>query len=255
MRDNPRTFFWGRVGAMALAMWLAGCAASATTGSIRGVVTFVGEKPKPRVVDVGGDPYCQACWKAEGRDGPVVEPLVLGEDNSVQNVLVWISDGLSNLAFDQPKAPVVVELKGCRYAPHVSVVRTRQPLIFRNRDETLHNVHTLPRVNVEWGMAQPVKGMDTRFDYSRPEVGILVKCDVHAWEYCYVHVLTHPYFDVTGKGGTFEIRNLPPGEYELSVWHELKRLVPDRDKIRVKVEVGKTSEMNFTFRPRTAPAP
>jgi len=43
---------------------------------------------------------------------------------------------------------------------------------------------------------------------------------VHKWMRAYVGVLPHPYFVVTGADGSFELRNLPPGEYTVGVWHE-----------------------------------
>ena len=36
----------------------------------------------------------------------------------------------------------------------------------------------------------------------------------------YLAVVDHPYFQVTGKGGQFALRNVPPGTYTLTTWHE-----------------------------------
>jgi Carboxypeptidase regulatory-like domain len=49
---------------------------------------------------------------------------------------------------------------------------------------------------------------------------IPVKCDVHKWMRAYVGVVPHPYFAVTGPDGSFELRNVPPGDYTVAVWHE-----------------------------------
>ena len=46
------------------------------------------------------------------------------------------------------------------------------------------------------------------------------KCDVHPWMGAYVGVLEHPFHAVSGDDGTFAIKNLPAGEYELVAWHE-----------------------------------
>ena len=49
---------------------------------------------------------------------------------------------------------------------------------------------------------------------------IPVKCNVHSWMHAYIGVMPHPYFAVTGAGWTFELTNLPPGDYTIAVWHE-----------------------------------
>jgi hypothetical protein len=38
-----------------------------------------------------------------------------------------------------------------------------------------------------------------------------------------VFVFNHPYFAVTSKAGTFELKNLPPGTYTIEAWHEAYR--------------------------------
>ena len=36
----------------------------------------------------------------------------------------------------------------------------------------------------------------------------------------YVHVIDHPYFAISASDGTFEIPQLPPGDYTLTAIHE-----------------------------------
>jgi hypothetical protein len=59
---------------------------------------------------------------------------------------------------------------------------------------------------------------------------------------CFAGVLTHPFFAVTDDKGAFEIKNLPPGEYTIAVWHE--KLGTQEQKIKVGDE---TKEIEFTF--------
>ena len=73
---------------------------------------------------------------------------------------------------------------------------------------------------------------------------------MHPWMSSYVHVLEHPFFDVTGADGTFTIQGLPPGEYELTVLHESSQLEPTPATVDVKVEAGEKKEVEFTYQPR-----
>jgi hypothetical protein len=36
----------------------------------------------------------------------------------------------------------------------------------------------------------------------------------------YIHVLSHPFYAVTSEDGTFELRGVPPGKYEVEAVHE-----------------------------------
>ena len=47
-----------------------------------------------------------------------------------------------------------------------------------------------------------------------------MKCNVHSWMRAYIGVMDHPYFAVTGPDGSFELKNVPPGDYTLAVWQE-----------------------------------
>src|SRR6266849_4649482 len=55
--------------------------------------------------------------------------------------------------------------------------------------------------------------------FAREEI-IPVKCNVHPWMKGYIAVFKHPYFAITDKDGTFDLKNVPPGDYTIEAWHE-----------------------------------
>lgn len=136
------------------------------------------------------------------------------------------------------------------YVPHVAGVVVNQPIQIINSDNTLHNVKMNSSKNGSFNEGMPVKGMVLNKKFSKPEVGIAFKCDVHPWMGAYVHVVAHPYFAVTGLDGSFEIRGLSAGEYELSVWHEFKKFAPDQQKILVTVDDGESKQVVITYGPK-----
>ena len=87
-------------------------------------------------------------------------------------------------------------------------------------DDAGHNIHPVPKTNREWNQSQPGNGAPIVQSFAREEIAIPIKCNVHPWMRAYVAVLSHPYFQVTGMDGTFELKNVPPGNYTLTVWHE-----------------------------------
>jgi plastocyanin len=147
------------------------------------------------------------------------EDFVAGNEGALSNVVVFVSDGLGSRSFDVPVTPAVIEQKGCMYGPHVAAVRANQKIRVVNNDSTIHNIHPLPANNREWNKAEP-GGTTLEESFAREEIAIPVKCNVHPWMRSYIAVFKHPFFAVTGKDGSFDLRDLPPGEYTLKAWHE-----------------------------------
>jgi carboxypeptidase family protein len=71
-----------------------------------------------------------------------------------------------------------------------------------------------------------------------------VGCDVHPWMRAYVSVLDHPFYAVTNEDGTFEIKGLPAGEYEVEAYHE--KLKGQTQKVSVKA--GEPAKVDFAFK-------
>jgi len=175
---------------------------------------------------------------------PVFSQEVLADaKGDLQNVIVFISEGLGDRTFDAPTQPVVIEQKGCLYQPHVLAIRTNQTLQVVNDDPTSHNIHPIPVNNREWNKAE-APGTKMEEAFQREEVAIPVKCNVHPWMRGYVAVFKHPYFTVSGKDGGFDLSNLPPGTYTVKAWHE--KLGTSTQTITLGA--NETKEINFVFK-------
>jgi len=184
-------------------------------GTIAGKVVVDGALPQNAPIQMSSDPACEA----ENKGGAAQETYV-ASDGGLQNVFVYIKDGLGNkYLFDTPTDPVKIEQKGCHYVPHVLGIRVAQPLQVVNADSTMHNVHGMPKANREFNFSQPVP-MTSSVTFTTSEVMIPFKCDVHSWMHSYIGVLDHPYFAVTGGGGKFDLRSVPAGTYTVEAWHE-----------------------------------
>ena len=99
-------------------------------------------------------------------------------------------------------------------------LQTAEPLQVVNSDQTTHNIHPVPKDNREWNESQPPGAPPIMQSFARPEVTIPVKCNVHPWMKAYIAVFDNPYYAVTGKDGSFTIKNVPPGTYTVTAWHE-----------------------------------
>ncbi len=206
--------------------------------SLKGEVKFEGTAPKPARIDMSQDPLC-----AKAHATPATtEDIVVGGNGGLENVVVYISDGLTTHNFQPPQQAAVFEQKGCQYKPHVLAMQASQKLDIVNSDETTHNIHPSPSNNREWNMTQP-HGAPLEQTFAREEIAIPVKCNVHPWMKGYIAVFKHPYFAVTDKAGHFEIKDLPPGNYTITAWQE--KLGPQTQKVTVGAGEAKTLDFSF----------
>jgi hypothetical protein len=182
--------------------------------TISGTVKLEGTPPEARVIRMGSDPLCMP----EGQS--LSEVVVVGPGNGLQNVFVYVKDGLGDRKFPAPSTPVELDQKGCKYVPHVFGAQVGQPVKIVNSDPTLHNIHALPKDNTEFNFGQPLKGMETTRMFDKPEVMVRFKCDVHGWMAAWGGIVAHPFFAVTKPDGSFEIKGLPAGTFTIETWHE-----------------------------------
>jgi hypothetical protein len=208
------------------------------TETISGKVTFDGAVPPAEKVKLSADPKC-----VELNKGGMEKQPIQVTDGGLANVFVYVKSGPTG-THPVPTEPAVIDQQGCNYTPHVVAMQAGQPLKIKNSDDTLHNIHPRPTVNAEFNIGQPRKGMETTKTFDKKEVMFPVGCDVHPWMRAYISVLDHPYYAVTKEDGTFEIKGLPPGDYEVEAYHEKLKT----QTLKVTVKAGEPAKADFAFK-------
>jgi len=168
---------------------------------------------------------------------------VLGDQGTLQNVVVYLKGDFSQYSFPRAATPVKIDQKGCLYTPHVAALMTGETLQVSNSDLATHNVNAMAKSNRSWNESEAPGAATINQQFAREEVAIRVKCNVHPWMKLYVAVLRHPYFQVTGKDGSFALKNVPPGKYTLVAWHELYGTKEQEITISARQE----QNVNLTF--------
>jgi hypothetical protein len=216
----------------------AGAAGKSGSASISGTVSFEGTAPASEKVNMSADAKCAAKHPA----GLEKQPIKV-KDGKLADVLVYVKSG-ANGTYPAPTEAVTLDQNGCNYNPHIVALQVGQPLKIRNSDDTLHNIHPRPEKNKEFNIGQPRQGMESEKKFDQAELKITVGCDVHPWMRSYIHVLANPFFAVTKEDGSFEIKGLPAGEYEIETVHE--KLPSVSSKITVKD--GDSAKLDFTVK-------
>ena len=205
-------------------------------GSVDVKIEFSGTVPPPK--KISATPECIA---QSGK--PLMTDYLVVKNGKLQNAFVWISKGMEGKTFPLPSDEVVVDQRECSYQPHVVGVRVGQPLAFLNSDAFLHNIHSMANENDRFNLSLANKNQKLVRTLKKPEIMLKAKCDIHPWMGGYIGVMEHPYFGVSDEKGEVRIAQIPPGEYELSVWHETLGTQTQKFEIKAK----SNSKLDFKF--------
>lgn len=202
---------------------------SAFAANVTGSIKFEGAAPARKPLDMKADPKCAAANKTKA----LSEKVIVNSNKTLKNAFVYIKEGKTPAPAATQK--VVFDQKNCTYTPHVFGIQVGQTLEIINSDETLHNVHAMPKVNPQFNQGMPKKDMKITKTFSKPEIGAKIKCDVHPWMSAFANVVENSYFAVSDDNGKFNISGVPAGSYTVAVWHEelgtkeAKLTVTDKD--------------------------
>jgi len=245
MKLGVLSIWCGMVVAAAIGTAALEAAQPGARGTIRGHVRLQGELPGNPVIRMTRDPMCA---RINAGKRVVQETVLAALDGSMANVFVHLTGSFPETPV--PTAPVTIDQRGCIYTPRVVGARVGQVLQVRNSDDLLHNVHGLSGRDQGFNVGQPLAGMVNKFPLKQEETMLKLSCDVHTWMRAYVGVVTHPYFNVTGSGGTFEIADVPAGSQTIQAWHEQYGAI---DKT-VVVKPGGVTSVDFSFSSPQPPA-
>jgi plastocyanin len=104
------------------------------------------------------------------------------------------------------------------FKPHVLAIAAGTYVDFPNDDPIFHNAFSSYNGQLfDLGLYAPGSTKSVRF--SREGI-VRVFCNIHSSMSAVIVVLPTPYFATTKRDGTFQIPNLPAGDYQLTVFHE-----------------------------------
>jgi plastocyanin len=132
-------------------------------------------------------------------------------------IVVWL-EPVGKQAPLPPATTSTIVQKGKRFNPHITVVTVGSTIDLPNRDPIFHNAFSnFAGQPFDTGLYPPGGTQKVRF---RREGVVRVFCNIHSSMSAVILVLATPYFTATNEDGSYEIRNVPVGEYTLKVFHE-----------------------------------
>lgn len=236
-----------------------------TGKQLTGTVKLKGKIPPPKRFNLVlfSDPYY--CGRiSDGRGWRMTPTPALGEHAELAGAVVFLEDVKKGKPGTD--SATIIQTKNCVFFPYISATQVGQTFHFQNWDPILHKLEVF--LTSQQG-AQSLLGQNlqahpdnqksdflsagqTGLHRSGPEVqyqverqGILAfRCKLHDYMEGWSVVLPHPYFSITGKNGEFSLQDIPPGAYNLIVWHP-------RGKQETAIEIGarQSRDMNILITP------
>ncbi len=184
-------------------------------GTITGTVSYSGDKADP-ILTIDKDP--SVCDHA-GHGTRPAGAIAVDKSGGLVNAVVRIKE-ISKGAEFSPADPQI-DNTVCSFSPLVQLAKSGQYITAKNSDPVLHNTHLfLHQGSKNLGnIALPNAGQTAKKPLRKAGL-VDVKCDAHKWMRAFIWVSDHPYIAVTGKDGSFSLKDVPPGTYTVVVWHE-----------------------------------
>ena len=104
------------------------------------------------------------------------------------------------------------------FSPHVLVIPLGSTVTFPNHDPFDHNVFSAGQANT-FDLGLYGRGEGKSFVFAAPGL-VRIYCNVHPRMAAFVYVVPNRWYVQPGADGSFNIAGVPPGNYQLHVWHE-----------------------------------
>jgi len=170
--------------------------------------------------------------------GRSVPTAALAPISELRNVVVYLKDAPPR---SQPPMRVEIRQVDENFVPRVIAVPVGSTVEFPNDDPIYHNVFSLSSAK-NFNLGRYPRGKSQSVTFDKPGV-VRVFCDIHSHMSATVIVFAHPWFAIPDEAGRFQLPEVPPGDREITAWHE--RL--GDTTLRVRVDTGRPATADFVL--------
>ncbi len=235
-------------------------------GTITGHVTIAGAKPRPMAFNLVTIPDAVYCGRiSTGTGWRIVEDFIIGSDGSLKDAVVMLTGIDKGKPFDVPK--VLIEAMDCDFLPFVNVLRDQDEITVINMDPVEHDIQGYETARARGarvlfnrplpmnafhkvlGMLHshkhlPGKPMIQKVHLRKGRNIFVMQCGFHPYMFSWGVVVKNPYYAITREDGRFALKDVPPGQYTLTVWHAGMKTYLDQ---QVVVPAGGTVTRDFQY--------
>lgn len=235
-------------------------------GTIHGKVTLAGGMPKAMAFNLVTIPDPVFCGRiSTGTGWRIVEDFIVGSQGALKDAVVMLKGVEKGKPFQLPK--VTIEAKDCDFLPFVNVLRDKDEITVINMDPVEHDIQGYETARVRGARVLfnrplpmnpfhqvlnlmnshnhlPGKPMVENIHLQKDRNIFVMQCGFHPYMFSWGVVVENPYYAITAEDGRFEIADVPPGTYLLTVWHAGMKKYLDRE---VTIEANGALSVNFEY--------
>jgi plastocyanin len=179
---------------------------------------------------------------------------VTDQDNRpvINAVVTLIPDAKSSMpaASTRLATDKTIDQRNETFLPTVTIVPKGGHIVFANNDQTTHQVYSFSAAKqFEITLARGEKSSPIAFD----NAGIAaLGCNIHDHMIAYAFVAESPWAALTGSDGKASVSDVPPGAYQVQVWHP--KFPPGRQPPSLRATLsGDNARMSVNVRLLPAP--
>ncbi|MCH7911089.1 MAG: hypothetical protein IIB38_15935 [Candidatus Hydrogenedentes bacterium] len=183
------------------------------------------------------DDQCECVVALKKNTGIISGQLISGYMRKYPAV-VYVEE-MAGMQFSLTSKNPILDQSHLIFIPHMLPVLVNSTVDFPNNDSVRHSVFSAPKSIQSFNLGTYPVGVTKQVTFEKEGTSLLL-CHVHAEMSAFVVVLQNPYFAKTDRGH-FVIRNVSPGEYNLTFWNEKLK----SKSIPVTVTAGETTQVQF----------
>ena len=161
--------------------------------------------------------------------------------SEIANVIVFLRSAAAERSNALPTTRAQMMQREESFVPRVLAVTRGSTVEFPNFDPYFHNVFSLSR-GASFDLGRFPRGESRARTFTKTGL-IKVYCHLHSHMSASIMVFDHHHFVMPDADGSFALDNVPPGEHQLSAWHER---IGESAKPLI-VEAGRTARLEFAL--------
>lgn len=210
-------------------------------GTIEGSVGLDGVVPAPKGFNLITFPDPAYCGRiSNGRGWRLLHDFIVAPHGGLKDAIVLLEGVEAGKPFEV--SVPLIEARDCMFQPFMTIVRNGHAVEVINMDPVMHDIQGY-ETSLEAGARvlfntplvmnhqhrrgdihamhnhAPGKSLVGPIYLNKGRRTFYMQCGFHAYMESWAMAVNNPYYALTGADGKFSIDHVPPGTYQLVVWH------------------------------------
>lgn len=210
-------------------------------GVVEGMVTLEGAVPEPKGFNLITFPDPKYCGRiSNGQGWRLLHDFVVGPQGGLKDAIVLLEGVEAGKPFEV--SVPLIEARDCMFQPFMTIVRNGHAVEVVNMDPVMHDIQGY-ETSLEAGARvlfntplvmnhqhnrgdlhaihnhAPGKSLVGPIYLNKGRRTFYMQCGFHAFMESWAMAVNNPYYALTDESGRFSLEQVPPGTYQLVVWH------------------------------------